>query len=266
MNDPLILSLLLLLQVRKKRNLTVFDSGEHSEANRQKKKKNMLPRFQERARWASGERRGEGVGEISFRGGSTMMMMTPRFFSFLSFFWHVCFPRLSRVSRRARAYFCCGDTCRVKKSYVRLHSQSRGSRQAAAAVFYSRASRRVVPRRASAHKHCSSSFFFFLLQYRCRVQQLWLFQLQGVNNRHRGSDRWKKKKMEDNGASMIWLHLWLFWRGGGGGGVSTGGAGMEQKDIPVKTQPALPSTRCSHPMRQTYCNSKLNKPLKKKSL
>lgn len=101
---------------------------------------------------------------------------------------------------------------------------------AAAAVFYSRASRRVVPLRASAHKHCIFFFFYCSTGAECSNSSCfscreWTIATMGQTD--------KKKKMENNRASMIWLHLWLFFffLRGSGGVFSTGGAGMEQKDV-----------------------------------
>lgn len=92
------------------------------------------------------------------------------------------------------------------------------------------------------------------------MQQLWLFQLQGVNNRHHGSDRWEKKKKRWKITARAWFDFTsdVFFGGGlilveQGWNKETFLSRLSQLYLPLAVQP---------PMRQTCCNSELNKPLK----
>lgn len=185
-------------------------SLDYSSSKTSKKKKIRSSDF----RNAPGELRGEGVDEISFFDDDDDATFSFLFFLFVDTFVFLA----SATSQGAPQLIFVVETLQGKKSCVRLHSQRPGSRQQLQQSF---TAAHLDVLCLGAPRHTNTAFFFFLSFFfldcsaGAECSSSACFSCREWTIATTGQTDWKKK-MENNRASMIWLHLRLFFFFGGG--------------------------------------------------
>lgn len=156
------------------------------------------------------ELRGEGVDEISFFEDDDDATFSFLFFLFVDTFDFLA----SATSQGAPQLIFVVETLQGKKSCVRLHSQRPGSRQQLQQSFTA-AHLDVLCLGTQTLPLFFLSYFFLDCSAGAECSSSACFSCREWTIATTGQTDWKKK-MENNRASMIWLHLRLLFFFGGG--------------------------------------------------